>query len=378
MNYKLNILLIACLLLVFTACRRQQAPGAEASDGTPVVLSQAKGFSIAHTADYTTVAVYNPWKRGEIYGKYYLVKNDTIPVPADGQKVRIPLQNLMVNSATHLGFLELLEELDKVTGVCNSQYIYNPAILQGVREGKIKDLGEAFNLDIENLLLLHPQAVMTTAYNAEDENSRRMKQTGLVLLYNIEWQEPSLLGRAEWIKFVGAFFDKEAQADSIYSAVEQRYISLRNMTLSLSFAPTVFSGEDYRGTWSMPGGNSYTAQLFRDAGAHYYYSSDTTATSIPSTIEEALMHFNQADIWIGVQAPSLKTLAQTDNKYKLFKAYQQGNVYNMNKRTNAAGGNDYWESGVARPDLLLSDIIKICHPNLLPEYDLTYFERLTE
>lgn len=378
MNYKLNILLIVCLLLVFTACRQKQASRVKDTDGTPVVLSQAHGFSIAHTPKYTTVTVYNPWKKGEIYSKYYLVKNDTIPVPADGHKVRIPLKSVMVNSATHLGFLNLLGELNKVTGVCNSQYIYNAAILERVKKGEIKDLGEAFNLDIENLLLLQPEAVMTTAYNAEDENSRRMRQTGLVLLYNIEWQEPSLLGRAEWIKFIGAFFDKEREANDIYASVEKRYRSLRNMTLSLSAAPTIFSGQDYRGTWSMAGGNSYTAQLFRDAGANYYYASDTTATSISSTIEEALMRFSEADIWIGAQASSLKELAQADSKYKLFKAYREGNVYNMNKRTTTAGGNDYWETGLARPDLLLSDMIKICHPNLLPEYTLTYFERLTE
>lgn len=50
---------------------------------------------------------------------------------------------------------------------------------------------------------------MTSAYNTEDENSRRMKQTGLPILYNIEWQEKSILGRAEWIKFVGAFSTKK-------------------------------------------------------------------------------------------------------------------------------------------------------------------------
>ena len=146
--------------------------------------------------------------------------------------------------------------------------------------------------------------------------------------------------------------------------------------LVLSYAPSIFSGQDYRGTWSLPGGKSYTAQLFRDAGASYKYSQDSTSTSIPSNIEEVLVNFNQADIWIGVQTSSLEELGKTDSKYKLFKAYKEGNVYNTNKRINATGGNDYWESGVARPDLLLNDMIKICHPSLLSEYELTYYERL--
>lgn len=152
----------------------------------------------------------------------------------------------MTNSATHLGFLELLGELDKVTGVCNSNYIYNPTILQGVKDGTIKDLGDAFNLDIENLLLLHPQAVMTSAYNAEDENGRRMKQTGLPILYNIEWQEKSILGRAEWIKFIGAFFDKEKLADSIFSQIAEQYNEIKKKAEKLSYAPSILSGQDYR------------------------------------------------------------------------------------------------------------------------------------
>ena len=371
-----NRILYICLFVLLTACGGKTKKETVLQDGTPVSLSQAQGFGIAHADNYTIVTVYNPWKPGEIYDKYYLVKDEKIAVPEDGHKITIPLKSLMTNSATHLGFLELLGELDKVTGVCNSDYIYNPAILKGVEKGQIKDLGDAFNLDIENLLLLHPQAVMTTAYNTEDENSKRMRQTGLNIIYNIEWQEPTLLGRAEWIKFIGAFFDKEALADSIYTGIEQRYNDSKMKALVLSYAPSIFSGQDYRGTWSLPGGKSYTAQLFRDAGASYKYSQDSTSTSIPSNIEEVLVNFNQADIWIGVQTSSLEELGKTDSKYKLFKAYKEGNVYNTNKRINATGGNDYWESGVARPDLLLNDMIKICHPSLLSEYELTYYERL--
>lgn len=373
----INRILYFCLLLVLTACGSKQVKKDAAPTGdTPAILSQAKGFGIARTDHYTTITVYNPWKEGEVYDKYYLVRDEKTEVPADGHKIKVPLKSLMTNSATHLGFLELLGELDKVTGVCSSNYIYNPTILEGVKEGRIKDLGDAFNLDIENLLMLHPQAVMTTAYNADDENSRRMRQTGLNLIYNIEWQEPTLLGRAEWIKFIGAFFDKEAMADSIYNAVEQRYKDVKMKAMQLSSSPSIFSGQDFRGTWSLPGGKSYTAQLFRDAGATYLYGQDSTNTSIGSNIEEVLMNFNQTDIWIGVQAASLKELGQTDSKYKLFKAYKDGNVYNINKRTNAAGGNDYWESAIARPDLLLSDMIKICHPDLFPDYELTYYEQL--
>ncbi|HCK23371.1 MAG TPA: iron ABC transporter substrate-binding protein, partial [Bacteroides graminisolvens] len=117
--------------------------------------------------------------------------------------------------------------------------------------------------------------------------------------------------------------------------------------------------------------------LFRDAGGSYFYANDTTASgSRSSTIEEALVHFGQADVWVGADASSLEELGSIDKKYGLFKAFKNKQVYNINKRKNKNGGNDYWESGVARPDLLLSDMIRILHPELLPDYETVYMEKL--
>ncbi len=58
------------------------------------------------------------------------------------------------------------------------------------------------------------------------KTARRMKQTGLPILYNIEWQEKSILGRAEWIKFIG-LFDKEKLADSIFSQIAEQYNEIK-------------------------------------------------------------------------------------------------------------------------------------------------------
>jgi len=51
-------------------------------------------------------------------------------------------------------------------------------------------------------------------------------------------------------------------------------------------------------------------------------------------------------------------------------------VYNFNKRLLPSTANDFWESAVARPDLLLSDVIAILHPEILPGYQLVYAEKL--
>jgi iron complex transport system substrate-binding protein len=365
-------IILAGLLTACTGGSRSRSGEAETDT---VTLRHATLFRIAHQSDYTKVTVCDPWREGTDYARYYLVKDTAVAVPADGVKIRIPLSNLMINSATHIGFLELLGELPRVVGVSDADRIYNATLRAAIDAGRVQRLGDSFNLDIEKLLLLHPDAVMTTAYNADDENSRRMRRTGIPLIYNVEWQEQSVLGRAEWIKFIAAFFDRSELADSLFEEIEQRYDSVRVSVSREGAAPSVMSGQDFRGSWSMPGGQSFGGELLRDAGATYYYSENPSRGSVQVSMEEALLHFGNADVWIGAQAETLAELGQADAKYKLFKAYRTGRVYNYNARM-VAGGNDYWESGVARPDLLLSDLMKVLYPDALPDYELTYMHRL--
>lgn len=373
---KNNIFVTAIILLLLTACGGKQPGNSHSAQDKSDTLLYAQGFSISHSSKYTVITVYNPWQKGKVYDKYYLVKDNKISIPSDGRKVLVPLKNAMVNSTTHIGFLQELKLADKIVGVCNANYIYNPTVLAGVKNGKVKDLGEAFNLNIEQVIMLHPQAVFTTAYNADDENSRKMRQSGLPIIYNIEWQEPTLLGRAEWIKFMAAFFGKEKEADELFNKIVANYNQVKKLAQKAKSTPSVMSGQDFRGTWSLPGGNSFSGQLFRDAHASYLFASDTTRTSIACTVEEVLIKFHDADIWIGSDAHSSKELDASNPKYKLFKAFRNHRVYNINKRSTPQGGNDYWESGVIRPDLLLKDMIKVVHPELLPNYRLTYMEQL--
>ena len=126
----------------------------------------------------------------------------------------------------------------------------------------------------------------------------------------------------------------------------------------------------------MPGGKNYMGQLFADAGSDYFFKNDTTKTSLPLSFEKVLKEFRNADYWIGCGANNMQELLNSDERYALFKAAQTSNVYNFNNRTTPTNGNDFWESAVARPDLILSDLIKVLHPELLPNYELVYISPL--
>lgn len=363
-------------LLLLSSCnnKRQNQPD-RIKDSA---IGYAKGFDIDKTDNnYTKLTVFNPWNDYKTHTIYYLVKNDSVTTPKDGFKVKIPLKRVVINSATYLGFLDLISEIPSVVGTCNSKYIYNPKILEGVSQKNIVDLGDSFNLNFEQLILSNPDIIFTSAYSGDKKEIKNFTRYNITPVFGIEWQEPSLLGRAEWIKFFAEFYDKRELANNLFSEIEENYNKITEITLKAKSAPSILSGQDFRGSWSMPSGSSYNAQLFRAAKSNYFYSDNTTYHgSIPLTIEEALVNFHDADFWVNAQANSLEELVEANSKYKLFKAFKEGRVFNNNKRTNASGGNDYWEMGIAKPDLLLKDLVKALHPELLPNYEFTFMTKL--
>ncbi|KUL13566.1 MAG: Periplasmic binding protein, partial [Proteiniphilum sp. 51_7] len=98
--------------------------------------------------------------------------------------------------------------------------------------------------------------------------------------------------------------------------------------------------------------------------------------SIGLDIESILTQFAGADYWFGCEADSYAELAEKDAKYLLLNAVKRRKVFNNHNRTTPAGGNDYFESAVAHPDLMLSDLIKAVYPEVLPDYSFTYIKPL--
>jgi len=371
-----NILLIITVISVFFSCSPKKASSETGKPVDSLKITYAQGFRVNYFADYKEVIVYSPWEKGSVYARYFLVKDKNTTTPENGTKILMPLQTLAATSVTHFEFLKLLNELQTVNAVCSPNIIYNAEIQKRIGEGKIISLGDAFNINVEKTLQLNPEAVMMSGYNQNDPYAQRVSQAGIPVLFNNEWMETSLLARAEWIKFVAAFYDKETVADSIFQQIDTRYNDIKTKAANVSRKPRIMAGSNFRGTWYMPSGRNFMGKLFADAGADYFYSNDTTAGSIPLNVETVLKNFAETDIWLNCNFKSIDDLIKADSKHALFHPVKTGQVYNFNKRLLPSTANDFWESAVARPDLLLSDVISILHPELLPGYQTVYAEKL--
>lgn len=336
-------------------------------------LSYAKHFSLEHYHNYTVAIVLNPWDSGTVLGKYFLVKDKSINVPSDGVKVLTPVTNAAATSCCHVAFINNLGCVNNIKGVCNPELMYCSAIKEAVTQGLCSDLGDSFSINFEATLMQQPGVLFATSYNQPDQHILRVKEAGVPVVSTVEWIEPDILGRAEWIKFIAAFFGKEHEADSIFTSVVTEFNSLKAEAKNYTDHPSILPGLSYKGTWYMPAGKSYMAQLFADAGGDYFLKNDSTEGSIPLSFEYVIKNFSNADIWIGLDFNTYNELIRTDNRLSVLKPYITRNAFNNNKRTNGVGGNDFWENGVVHPEWLLKDLITVLHKENAADIQSTAF-----
>jgi iron complex transport system substrate-binding protein len=113
----------------------------------------------------------------------------------------------------------------------------------------------------------------------------------------------------------------------------------------------------------------------KDAGCDYLWGSDSSHGFLPLSFEHVYEKAHEADLWIGVGTfKSLKEIEDADHRYARFKPFKTKQVYTFDARQGAKGGSEFLELGYLRPDYILKDLIKISHPEVLPDYQL-YFHR---
>ncbi len=375
------------LLLIFLAACQQPREHSSTNEQTAEVATfgsykpeviYAQHFTIVTYPGYKTIVVHNPWEEGDTLASYALYpKGAKEPTVNWAEfKIPVPIDEVVVTSSPHIGFIGLLDGLEKITGVADDKYLYNPYVSEKVNTGKIATVGSLKNSNLEVLFDLSPDLVMKTGVDNVRNEDARLTDAGIPVSYNVEWMETSMLARAEWVKYVGAFLNKDEVADSIFRSVEKDYLEARSITAHIQERPSIMTGNNFKGTWYVPGSDGYLTKLINDAGGDYHYKNEKSTGSLPLSFEVILDDMMDADFWIGPRATSLKELEMMDERYTLFKAFKEGNVYTFNKRMSENGGNDYWESGMARPDLILKDVIRIFHPQLLPNHELYYYQKL--
>ncbi len=342
-------------------------------------ITYATGFSIQKYSTYTLVTIHAPWPDTERNFKYLLYPKETPPPVEFPEAIRvpIPIARVIVTATNNIPMLELLEVEEKLIGFPNTKYISSPKTRTLIDKGAIKDIGQAQSLNTEVVLELDPELLIGFSATGDTKALDRIQQNGVPVLFNGSWMEQHPLGRAEWIKCVAAFFALEDKAATTFKGIETQYNDVKTIAKKITPIPTVLSGSVYKEIWHIPGGNSYISQFFKDANVHYAWADNTKSGNLQLSFESIIDKAQHAHLWIGVgNANSLAALEERNTNYNLFDAFKNKNVYSYALQTEVHGGLKYFEMGPMHPDIILKDIIKIAHPNVLPEYVPYFFKKL--
>jgi iron complex transport system substrate-binding protein len=343
------------------------------------VVEAAEGFTVEYRKSYKLVTVKQAYSGGPPE-RYVLVRCGA-PVPAltgelaSAVVVRVPVRAMFSVSTTHLPPLASLGRIDVVTGVATLDHVTTPEALARIQAGKVLAFGARTTLDIERVVAGRPDVLMT----AGDQNVAyaTLRTAGIPVVANVEWLEPTPLGRAEWVKYIALFVDEEAKAASLFEGVRRRYAELqaRARTVPETDRPRVMTGKFVNGQFHIAGGRSYVARLIEDAGGRYVWAGHDDATGTPLVdLESQLRRAADADVWIngGGWKDQAAMLAE-EPRYAEFKAYRTGQVWVYERKVSAAGAYDYWTRSVTRPDLVLADLVKVFHPRLAADHAFEWY-----
>ncbi len=374
----IQLAVVALCAIVVAACGRKSV-SLEDFDKPVYMLEYASGFDIkgADSKQSVLLTVTNPWQGADGIAVQLFIARDgeTAPEGFDGQVLEGDAARIVAMSSTHIAMLDAVGEVGRVVGVSGIDYISNPDV-QARRES-IGDVGYEGNVNYELLLSLDPDLVLLYGVNGASGMEPKLRELGIPFMYVGDYLEESPLGKAEWMVALSEVVGCRSEGEKVFAEIPVRYNALKQRVAENALdAPSVMLNMPYGDSWFMPSAGSYAVRLIEDAGGDYIYKKNTGNASTPIDMEEAYLLASAADMWLNVgMANTLGEVKAACPKFVDTRCFLNGDVYNNNACTNAAGGNDYFESAVVHPDLLLRDLVKIFHPELVEE-PFVYYKRL--
>ena len=372
-------ILLFLTIVQLVSCKNAEETTAATQELSSNQIEYATSLSIYKQDGYSIVKVNNPWPKANKKFTYILKEKGAI-VPDSLQKynmISVPIQSIVVTSTTNIPFLEMLQTESKLIGFPHTDYVSSEKTRKLIDAGKVKNIGQNERLNVEQLIDLNPDAIVTYGIDNNNPMIDNLEKSGLKVLIQADWMEQSPLGKAEWIKLYGALFGKEQEAKTEFDAIVKNYNDAMQLVANTKAQGTVLYGSMYQDQWFVANGKSWVAQFMKDAKSNYLWASIPGSGSTPLSFEQILEKGKSANYWI--TTGSFKSYSEMKNSnphYSQFDAFTKKNVYSLESKIGATGGTIYYELAPSRPDLVLKDFIKIFHPETLPNYSFTFAEKI--
>jgi iron complex transport system substrate-binding protein len=374
--YKFTILV---LLFLSFGCKQKREYSDANNTSFKNEIEYAKGFEVYKHKGFTILKVTNPWPEAKTHFTYILKqKNGIVPDSLEQYPViSVPIHSIIATSTTHIPSLEMLGVESSLAGFPSTDYISSEKTRKRVDSGKVREVGKNENLNTEVIIDMAPDLIVGFGLNSNNPSLENLQKSGLKVIFNGDWTEQSPLGKAEWIKFFGALYGLDSKANSIFSEIEKEYNTTLALAKNATKKPTALSGAMFQDQWYVPQGESWASIFLKDAQANYLWADTKGTGGLSLPFEVVLEKAQKAEFWIAPgDFSSLKQMSDSNPHYSQFDSFKNKKVYSYALNKGAKGGILYFEVSPTRPDWVLKDLIKIFHPELLPNHKLFFFQKL--
>ena len=363
--------LMAAFLVAGCNSEKQETKVAVCNEALQFEQVGSDYFSIGKLCGADVAVVRSVLGKDTLVHKYVMMDSATASLgtdlrlrgfPEDWQSafvLRVPLKRVVALSTAQVGYMLRLGLRDNIIGVSDGQYIVDSVLYERAQQKTVASIGYDASA-LEKLMAISPDLVLDFTTGGDYDNYEQIARTSLPLMLTSEWQESSALAKLEWIKLYGILFGIRALADSIYEQEKNKYENLSSLVshLSSKSCPRVLAGMSYGGVWHAGGGNSFTANLIRDAGGCYLWASDTSR-ELAFSFEQVYALADSVDMWVNPSAfGTVDEILSLEPRVKNIKAFKEKKIFQNDGRKGPGGGNDFYEGAITRPAELLWNLTK--------------------
>ncbi len=282
--------------------------------GSTMELSYAKNFSIEYLDDAMKLVT-----DGQGNQILLLQEGQTAPEKyADLTSLTIPITKVVYTSTTQVGYLRAFDDdslFDSIVGVRATADTWDfDAMKSRMESGQIVDVGSNTSMstsyDYEIMRSLLPGVVFTNAGMGTEQTDlmSMLDEAGIPYVFDGSSAETDYRGMMEWVKFFGAFYNRELTAESYFDDAMAKIDDVIAVTSEIPDHEKVKVG------WGIvTGGKIYvenagssSAQMVRDCGGAYVF--DDIGAGVDGvtelTAEEFYKRLSDADIFINRGMPS--------------------------------------------------------------------------
>ncbi len=380
LKYLLISVLFPCFLWTCTPSGKTPESGIGWEN---IALVEARGFTIKKSGANFLLEVLAPFPNAESSFRYLVLAELDAALDTTGfdAVIHLPTDKVVLTSTTQIPHLDLLGSSNYLAGFPNLDLISSETVRKRINLGEVLDLGSGPTSNVEKVIELGPDWIMLSTLGNDLDQMDLYQRAGIPVVINGDYVEGTPLGRAEWIKFTGILLGKLDEATVVFDSISTAFAAAETLIQNSEGIekPTVLSGVLYGDIWYAPGNKSWATALVKSAGAEYIFSDLEGTGSMTLSYEYVLDRAQNTDFWIGAaDFDNLTAMSQADQRYLAFDAFRNQKIFTYTHKKGEKGGLPYFELGYMRPDLVLLDLIKILHPELLREYELYFYTRLDE